>query len=197
MTQQNPTPNVPQYGSWKVAIPLPGDEDLPQDVVKQLEKLPPLHVLRMFAGTDDMFSSIMALIQAVFTAKGVDPKLREIIILRTAHLLNCAYEWEANAVFARNVGLTDEQITLLRSNEAVSGLDPASNLICRATDEITRDAVISDEALAQLMKQFGPSITTKYIVAISWFNMLSRFLLSTRVPRETNDAALAGRTSPL
>ena len=151
----------------------------------------------MFAGAQDMYPGIFALIKAVFTAQGVDPKLREIIILRTAYLTNCAYEWEANVVFAKNVGLTDEQMALLCTEGPVTGLDPLSNLISRATDEITQQAAISDDALARLLERFGPSLTTKYITAISWFNMLSRFLLSMRVPRETDSAVLEGRTSPL
>ena len=100
-------------------------------------------------------------------------------------------------VFATNVGLTDEQMAVLCTDGPVTGLDPVSNLISRATDEITQQAAISDDTLAQLLELFGPSITTKYILAISWFNMLSRFLLSTRVPRETDSAVLEGRTSPL
>ncbi len=95
------------------------------------------------------------------------------------------------------VGLTDQQIAMLCTEGSVTGLDVVGNLISRATDEITQQAAISDEALAQLLERFGPPITTKYILAISWFNMLSRFLLSTRVPRETDSSALQGRTSPL
>ncbi len=88
-------------------------------------------------------------------------------------------------------------MALLCTDGPVTGLDPLSNLISRATDKITQQAAISDEALAQLLEWFGPGITTKYILAISWFNMLSRFLLSTRVPRETDSVVLEGRTSPL
>jgi alkylhydroperoxidase family enzyme len=197
MTQPHPTPHVPQYRPWKVAVPLPSDADLSPETLKLLSQGAPLHVLRMFAGAQDMYPGIVALIKGVFTSQGVDPKLREIIILRTAYLTNCAYEWEANVVFARDVGLTDEQIALLCTDGPVTGLDPLSNLISRATDEITQQVAISDDALAQLLERFGPSITTKYIVAITWFNMLSRFLLSTRVPRETDSAVLEGRTSPL
>jgi alkylhydroperoxidase family enzyme len=197
MTQLHPAPHVPQYRPWKVVVPLPSDAELSPETKELLSQGAPLHVLRMFAGAQDMYPGLFALIKAVFTAQGMDPKLREIIILRTAYLTNCAYEWEANVVFAKNVGLTDEQIALLCTEGPVTGLDPLSNLISRATDEITQQAAISDDALAQLLERFGPSITTKYITAISWFNMLSRFLLSTRVPRETDSAVLEGRTSPL
>ena len=196
MIQRHPTPNVPHYRPWKVAVPLPGDADLSPETKELLSQGAPIHVLRMFAWAQDMFPGIVALIKEVFTTQGVDPKLREIIILRVAYLTNNAYEWEANVVFARNVGLTDEQIALLCTDGPVTGLDPLSNLISRATDEITQQVAISDDALAQLLERFGPSLTTKYILAISWFNMLSRFLLSTRVPRETDSAVLEGRTAP-
>jgi alkylhydroperoxidase family enzyme len=197
MAQPNRIANVPHYLPWTVAVPLPNDVDLSPKTKELLSQGAPINVLRMFAGAEDMYPGIVALIKGVFTAQGVDPKLRETIILRTAYLVDCAYEWEANVVFARNVGLTDEQMTLLCTDGPVTGLDPVSNLICRATDEITRHAAISDDALAQLLERFGPGITTKYIVAITWFNMLSRFLLSTRVPRETDISVLAGRTAPL
>jgi alkylhydroperoxidase family enzyme len=197
MPQPHQTPNVPQYRPWKVAVPLPSDADLSPETKELLSQGAPLHVLRMFAGAQDLYPGIFTLIKEIFTAQGVDPKLREIIILRTAYLTNCAYEWEANVVFATNVGLTDEQMALLCTDGPVTGLDPVSNLISRATDEITQQAAISDDALAQLLERFGPSITTKYILAISWFNMLSRFLLSTRVPREMDSAVMEGRTAPL
>ena len=196
MIPAHPTPQVPHYRPWKVAVPLPSDAELSPQTKELLAQGAPIHVLRMFAYAQDTYPGIITLIKEVFTAGGVDPKLREIIILRAAYLTNCAYEWEANEVFARNVGLTDEQIALLCTDGPVTGLDPVSTLISRATDEITQQVALSDDTLAQLLERFGPSLTTQYILDISWFNMLSRFLLSTRVPRETDRAVLEGRTSP-
>ncbi len=105
MTPQLTSPHVPQYLPWKVAVPLPSDADLSPETRKLLSQDAPLHVLQMFAGAQDMYPGIATLIQEIFTSPDVDPKLREIIILRTAYLTNCAYEWEANVVFARNVSM--------------------------------------------------------------------------------------------
>ena len=196
MAQAPATPPIPQYRPWKVTIPLPDDATLSPQTRALLSQVAPLHVLRMFAAAEDTYPGIVALIKEVFTAGGVDPKLREIIILRAAYLTDCAYEWEANEVFARNVGLTDEQIALLCTAGPVTDLDQAGNLISRATDEITQQVALGDDTLAQLLERFGSSLTTKYIMEICWFNLLSRFLLSTRVPRETDQGVLEGRTSP-
>jgi len=50
--------------------------------------------------------------------------------------------------------------------------------------------------LAELIAAHGPRLASKYILAIAWFNLLSRFLNATRVPLEAA-GKLAGRTSPV
>ena len=56
-----------------------------------------------------------------------------------------------------------------------------------AADEISRDVRLSDEALGLLLDHYGKRQTTELIFCISYFNMLSRFLESTRVPLEDFD----------
>jgi hypothetical protein len=55
----------------------------------------------MFAGTEDMYGATIGLVKAIFQAKGIDPKIREMIILRAATVLDAPYEWQANTLMAR------------------------------------------------------------------------------------------------
>jgi len=180
----------------RVTIPLPTDVELPPDILAALNKSPPINVLRMFAGTQEMFPALTAMVRALFYDKDILPKLREVIVLRCAHLLDCGYEWQANVVMGRNAGLPDALIAALRQNGPVESADPAIRLICTATDELTRTATLSDATLAELIAAHGPRVASKYIVAIGWFNLLSRFLNATRVPLESADK-LKGRTAPM
>src|SRR3954449_4693713 len=68
-----------------------------------------LNILKMFAGTDDMYGACIGFVKAVFTAQGVDPKVRQMIILRAAKVLNAPYEWQANVILSRNNGLSDDE----------------------------------------------------------------------------------------
>jgi len=181
---------------YRVAIPLPTDAELPADVLATLAASPPINVLRMFAGTQEMFPALMAMVKAIFYSKDIAPRLRETIVLRCAHLLDVPYEWQANVVMARNAGLTDDEIAALRSDGPVQSHDAASRLICTATEELTRTATLTDETLAALIAAHGPRVASKYILAISWFNLLSRFLNGTRVALESADK-LKGRTAPV
>jgi Carboxymuconolactone decarboxylase family len=49
--------------------------------------------------------------------------MRELIILRSAYLLDCPYEWQANIVMAKNTGCTQEQIDAMTSQGPPTGLD--------------------------------------------------------------------------
>jgi len=59
---------------------------------------------------------------------------------------------------ARNVGVTDAEITSVATDGLVTGLNATANLtanlICRATDEITEEAV-SDTTLQHMLDVFG------------------------------------------
>ena len=87
-----------------VVVPLPADHEL-SGAAAILASHPPINVLRMFGRTEDMLPAVLAMVGAVFKAEDIAPRLREIIVLRCAHLLNVPYEWQANIVMARNVGL--------------------------------------------------------------------------------------------
>ena len=65
-----------------------------------------LNVVKMMAGTEDMFPALAGLVKAVFEAAGVDPKLRQMIILRAAKVLKSPYEWQANVPMSLNNGLS-------------------------------------------------------------------------------------------
>ena len=186
----------PTYGDNKVIIPLPADTELTEAAKAILRAGAPLNVSRMFAGTEDLFKPIADLIGAVFTASSIDVKLREIIILRCAKKLGSAYEWQANAVMAKNAGCTPEQIDAMASNSPVIGLEEAIVEMSAACDELCMTATLTDDTLARLIARYGNTVTRKYILAISWFNLLSSFLNGCRVQPETGDN-IGSRTSPV
>ncbi|MBV9970064.1 MAG: carboxymuconolactone decarboxylase family protein [Xanthobacteraceae bacterium] len=180
----------------EVVVPLPADHELSEKSAAILASHPPINVLRMFALTDDMLPAVLGMIGALFTAEGIAPHAREIMVLRCAHLLNAPYERQANLVMARNVGLSEEEIDAIGKDGRVRGLDAEGTLICRVTDELTEFATLTDATLQALVDRYGRNVAAKLILAVGWFNLLSRFLNGTRVPLETGNA-YEGRTSPI
>jgi alkylhydroperoxidase family enzyme len=150
----------------------------------------------MFAGTEDMFAATIGLVKAIFQIQGIDPKLREMIILRAATVLNVPYEWQANTQMAKNTGLSSKEIDAAGSAGPVTGINPDYVLVCEATDELSMSGTLRDETLSELLKRHGDTITRKLVLMIAWFNLLSRFLNGCRVPLETTDK-IGTQTSPL
>jgi alkylhydroperoxidase family enzyme len=180
----------------KVAIPLPSDDAVRRVIGNSYSPEKTLNVIKMFAGTEDMFTATIGLVKAIFQTQGVDPKLREMIILRAATVLNAPYEWQANTQMAKNTGLSAKEIDAAGSDGPVVGINPEYVLVCKATDELSKSGTLQDDTLSELMNRYDDVITRKLVLMIAWFNLLSRFLNGCRVPLETTDKIGTG-TSPL
>jgi alkylhydroperoxidase family enzyme len=186
----------PERYTSKVAIPLPSDDAVRRIIGNTYSPDKTLNVIKMFAGTEDMFAATIGLVKAIFQTQGIDPKLREMIILRAATVLDAPYEWQANTQMAKNAGLSTEEINAAASDDPVTGINPEYVLVCKATDELSESGTLRDETLSELLKKYGDTITRKLVLMIAWFNLLSRFLNGCRVPLETTDKIGKG-TSPL
>ena len=174
-------------------IPLPTDDELEPGQREILASLPPLNVFRMVAGARRAVRPFLGLGAAVLNGP-LDARRREIAVLRVAHATNARYEWVQHEQLGRGVGVTDAEIEAIRTEEPVSSLDAESNLICRVADEVTRDVRLSDDALEQIVDRYGPREASELIMLVSYYNMVSRFLESTRV--EVEDERLLEGTTP-
>jgi alkylhydroperoxidase family enzyme len=182
--------------SATVVVPLPSDDIVRAALGESYDPLTTLNVVKMFAGTGDMFEATIGLVKAVFAAEGIDPKIREAIILRAAKVLNAPYEWQANATMAANAGLSPSEIKAIGSDGPVRGLASEYLLVCNATDELSKNGTLTDDTLAEMLALYGETKCRKTILIISWFNLLSLFLNGCRVPMETTDK-IGTKTSPL
>jgi 4-carboxymuconolactone decarboxylase len=176
-------------------IPLPTDDELEPGHREMLAELPPLNVFRMMAGAPRAVRPFLQLGGAVLST-ALDARRREIAVLRVAHATGAPYERAQHEQLARNVGVSDAEIDAIDSEEPVRSLDEECNLICRVADEVTRDVRLSDEALEQIIDRYGPRESAELILLVSYYNMVSRFLESTRVEIE-DEPLLKGRTPDL
>lgn len=161
-------PDEPIPGAYEeiVRIPLPTDDELSLKSRLMLKVGAQLNVSRMFAGTGDMFGPLATLVKAVFEAEGIDAKTREIIALRCSKLLNCPYEWQANAKMGKNVGLTGEEIDAMASDGPVCNLSLEVVLICTACDELTTSGTLTDDTLANFRTHYSDEICRNIFIII-------------------------------
>ena len=167
-----------------VPIPLPENDRLPIEIREALAKLPPLNVFRMVANAPASFRGFLELAMSILTKSQLDPRKREIAVLRVAHVTRSNYEWTQHVAVARRTGVRDEEMAAIAAEDPVRSLTEEDNLLCRVADQISREVRLSDEALKRIVDRYGVRQATELILCVSYFNMLSRFLESTRVALE-------------
>ena len=166
-----------------VTIPLPADAELDAEAREALQSLPPLNIFRMLAASPPTVKAFFDWGTTVLFRTELDARLREIAILRVAHVTRSKYEWHQHATIARRVGVSEDEIAAVAADGEVA-LDADSRLVCRVAEEISRDVRLSDEALRLILDRFGRRQAVELILNCSHFNMVSRILESTRVEIE-------------
>ena len=183
-----------------VGIPLPTDEELGSSVTSELmTRAHNLNDIRMMAGTGDLFAPMIEFGAAIFRSKDVDPKFRELICLRVVKLLGSPYPWEPNKVQALNLKATQAEIDAVAADGPITSFDAEPLLLLRAADELTLTGHLTDQTLLALLERFDHQTCRKYLLLISWFNLIARFCNGTRVPLETQvdlESKIGTRTMP-
>ena len=115
-------------------LPYLDEKDASPEVLKILKSgSVVLNVQKMTANAQSIFLHRSRLSNALFTQIKIDPKLREIAILRTAKDCRSVYEWTQHVPAAKHVGVSDEQIAAIESWESAACFSEVERLERRST----------------------------------------------------------------
>jgi AhpD family alkylhydroperoxidase len=103
-------------------------------------------------------------------ASTLPARLRELAVLRVAHLSDCEYEWRHHVRMGREAGLTDEVIAGIQRGNAVHELDRA---VLRAVDELQDKAVVSDATWASLSEHLDERQCMDLVFTIGCYGALA------------------------
>ena len=165
-------------------IPYPNVEDLPEKVRTAAEKLPPLNIMRMFLNAPTNALPLLSFGQSILTKQELDAHLRELAILRVAHLTGANYEWIQHVPIAKETGVTDEQVEAIPQGATAAAFDDLEKRVLRFTDEVTQNVKASQETFQALEKDLGPRQMVELALAIGFYGMVARIMESFEVELE-------------
>jgi alkylhydroperoxidase family enzyme len=111
-----------------------------------------------------------------FLAEGkLDPKLREIAILRAGYVCRASYEVSQHIAFGRRAGLSDEQIRAIQTTDA-SMFDEREGCVLAFADELSRESRVSDATWERVAAFFNEEELVELTMVTSAYNMVSRML---------------------
>jgi 4-carboxymuconolactone decarboxylase len=98
------------------------------------------------------------------------PRLRELAVLRVAHLTDSEYEWRHHVRMGKEVGLTDDVIGGIARGAAADELDRA---VLNAVDELQDKSVISDVTWATLSEHLDERQRMDLVFTIGCYGALA------------------------
>lgn len=104
------------------------------------------------------------------------PRERELVILRIGWLCEAEYEWAQHVKIGKDAGLTNVEIERIKAGPNARGWNEPDTLLLRATDELRRDAFISDATWKGLIAHFDTKQLMDVVFAVGQYNLVSMAL---------------------
>ena len=104
------------------------------------------------------------------------PRERELVILRIGWLCEAEYEWAQHVKIGKDAGLTDVEIERIKAGPNARGWNEQDTLLLQATDELRRDAFISDATWKGLSAHFDTKQLMDVVFAVGQYNLVSMAL---------------------
>jgi len=113
---------------------------------------PPMPVvLELFANHVGLSDTFMTFTDTLADAQArLEPKIRELLILRVAWRTRSGYEWNQHSRVAREEGLTDAQLRAVQEGPADLVWTPAERALLTAADEMIDDFAVGEETWTRL-----------------------------------------------
>jgi AhpD family alkylhydroperoxidase len=153
----------------------PGLEPLVDQIVAERGHL--LELYRMLLHSPPIAEGWRALMTAVRQKTMLPGALREMVIIRIAHLNGASYEAEQHIPIATNEGVTREQIDALADWQRDPPLfDEAERAALALTDQMTRQVRVDEEKWQSVRALWSEREVVELVATIASSNMVSRFL---------------------
>ena len=105
----------------------------------------------------------------------------ELVILRVAHLRDCAYERAHHIRLGLRAGLDDADLARVVDGPAAPGWSPREQAILRAVDELHAHSDISDETWAALRAHLDERELIELVMLAAHYDMLATVIGTLRI----------------
>jgi alkylhydroperoxidase family enzyme len=121
----------------------------------------------------------------------LDPRLRELVIMRIGWLTATDYEWTQHWRVAQGLGVSAADLLGVRDWQVYGAFGSAERAVLAATDDVLRDGAVSAESWAACEREFGANhaVLIELVTTIGAWRMVASILQSLQVPLEEGVAS--------
>jgi alkylhydroperoxidase family enzyme len=157
-------------------IPYPDLDTVSPEAREMLARLPrPANVFKMMAHAETCVKPVMKLGGALLGKLQLDPKVRELCLLRAVKLEGGEYEWDQHLPIARDLGCSEAQIAALEDDDDTAAcFEEREQAALQFTREVVLDVRASEETLAQARRHLSDREIVELILMAGFFITLAR-----------------------
>lgn len=137
-----------------------------------------LNVYRALANAEKVFTGWMVAGNAALTSPTLPIRLRELVVLRTAYLMDCDYELGQHRDVARTAGVSVDEITaILSENDWRTGRFDGNELaVLQLTTELLTSCGVTSETFDRVHRALGSKATVEVLMVINRYAGLALML---------------------
>jgi AhpD family alkylhydroperoxidase len=137
-----------------------------------------LGVLGMLAHHPQLTGAFHAFTGHVLYGTTLEPRERELLVLRVAAVRDCEYEWAQHVRMAADAGLTADAVARAADGADAPGWSELDAALLRAVDELIADACITDATWAVLAAHLDTKQLMDVIFTVGNYDLLAMALRS-------------------
>lgn len=134
------------------------------------------NIFRTLANHPDLMRRWLVFGNHVLFKSTLPARERELVILRIGFLCEAEYEWAQHVRIGRDAGLLADEIHRIKIGPTAAGWSEADTLLLRATDELHKDACITDATWQGLTRHYDTRQLMDLVFAIGQYNLVSMVL---------------------
>ena len=139
-----------------------------------------LNIFRTIGRHPKMMDGFGRLGGFLLSGKGFPPRERELVILRTGWRSGSVYEWGQHVIIGKREGVTDAEITRLRT-PGLQGWSEDDAALVRFADELCQTNDVSDTTWAPLAARFTDEQLIELTMLCGFYRLVAGTLNTLRV----------------
>jgi len=144
-----------------------------------------VNAFRSLLNNPNAAGAIGKLLTTLLFEGSLDPRVRELVILRTGWLSGSEYEFCQHVAVARRLKISDEDILGVRDPKSCKSYNETDRAVLRLTEELMRGTEISRATWDTLSKAFDtPQLIELLAVTANW-RFFALYLKAAEVPLDS------------
>lgn len=136
-----------------------------------------VNLYRILANQPPALRAFMFMSRYVREDSSLQPQLRELAILVTAHGLDVEYERVHHLAAARKLGVPEQKLNGIATWRTSDAYAPVERAVMAYADQIAHSGHIDDSTMRNLLRHFSPQQVIDLAVTVAWYHFCAALIV--------------------